>query len=133
LILEHGIDGVTPAALPTAAPVDGCTVEALGYHDGLRVSTDACIEMQVDLGTDPIFEVHPDNDSALCMADGDEGSAVVARADTKTPTLVGIFAGSVTQPFTDCVSGTQFLRRIRVRLRIRRFSGAGHPGGSQKA
>ena len=59
-------------------------------------------------GSDPIFEVHPAGYSALCHLDGDEGSPVVRREGNKH-VLVGIYVGSVTQSFTDCRKGTQFL------------------------
>jgi hypothetical protein len=71
-------------------------------HAGLRALFD------VKLGADPIFEVHPAGGSALCHVDGDERSPVVRR-DGRSHVLVGIYVGSVTQSFTDCRRGTQFL------------------------
>lgn len=112
LVLEHAVSGVTPAELPSAAPSSACNVQAIGYRPtdrgALRVSAPACVELHLNLATDPIFEVHPDGDSALCVADGDEGSAAVERRSDRT-TLVGIYVGSVTQGLTDCRRGTQFL------------------------
>ena len=103
---------VTPASLPTAKTHVGCSYSAVGYHTtgdtvGQRVSTSACVEFRVDLGGDPIFEVHPTSFSALCHADGDEGSALFGSGDE--PVLHGIYVGSVTQGITDCHRGTQFL------------------------
>lgn len=108
LVLEHDVAGVTPAALPTAAPESGCTLQAIGYRSSDRVSAPACVVFRITLGTDPIFEVHPDKNSAICVADGDEGSAVVQRGTDKA-TLVGIYVGSVTQGITDCWRGTQYM------------------------
>lgn len=110
LVLEHPVDGVEPAVLPDALPSVGCNLQAVGYHGDkqTRVSAPACTVLRVELGHDPIFEVHPASGSALCMADGDEGSAVFAR-DGARSVFVGLFAGSVTQGLTDCVRGTQFL------------------------
>ncbi|HSO30992.1 MAG TPA: trypsin-like serine protease [Labilithrix sp.] len=114
LVLEHAIDDVKPAELVGTKPPAGCTVNAIGYHADsassppVRRSTPACILFNVKLGADPIFEVHPADHSALCVGDGDEGSAVVLRQGDKQ-VLVGIFAGSVTAGLTDCRRGTQFL------------------------
>ena len=90
-----------------------------GAATPVRKSTPACVLFRVQLGSDPIFEVHPSGGSALCHLDGDEGSPVVrvegaprsggeGNAGGKH-VLVGIYVGSVTQSFTDCVKGTQFL------------------------
>jgi len=108
LVLERDVDFATPASLPTEKPSLGCNVQAIGYGGKERKSTPACITLRLTLGSDPIIEVHPDDNSALCIADGDEGSPVVTRDATKN-VLVGIFVGSVTQGFTDCRRGTQFL------------------------
>jgi hypothetical protein len=113
LILERALT-TAPAELPRADPADACNVQAIGYHADsagkppARVSTPACILFKVSLGDDPIFEVHPQNRSGLCVADGDEGSPVVLR-DASRQVLVGFFVGSVTQGFTDCKKGVQFL------------------------
>jgi hypothetical protein len=111
LVLEESVEFAKPAALPNAAPSIGCSIQAIGYRptsgSAVRASTPACVMLQVEL-SDPIFEVHPQGDGALCVAQGDEGSAVVSR-DASGVTLVGLFAGSVTQGLTDCVAGTQFL------------------------
>ena len=113
LILDHASAG-TVAALPDAAPADACNVQAIGYHvDGAsghprRMSAPACVLIKVQLGDDPIFEVHPQGKTGLCNTDGDEGSAVVLR-DTSAPILVGFYVGSVTQSVTDCRTGVQFL------------------------
>ncbi len=108
LVLEHAIAGVTPASLPTDPPSSGCSIQAIGYSGASRVSAPACIMFRITLVTDPIFEVHPAESSALCIRDGDEGSSVVDRASEKS-VLRGIFVGSVTQGLTDCKRGTQFL------------------------
>ncbi len=113
LVLERAIDNVKPAELIGVQPPEGCTVQAIGYGSEsastpVRKSTPACILLNINLGADPIFEVHPTKSSALCVGDGDEGSAVVLR-DAKKQVLVGIFAGSVTAGLTDCRRGTQFL------------------------
>jgi hypothetical protein len=114
LVLERAVDSVKPAELIGEKPPVGCHVQAIGYHgdaknpDPVRKSTPACVLFNVKLGSDPIFEVHPADRSALCVGDGDEGSPVVLREGNKH-VLVGIFAGSVTGGFTDCRRGTQFL------------------------
>jgi hypothetical protein len=124
LILEKAVEGVTPAALPTAKPPAGCNLQALGYRrEGarpVRVSTPACLLFRVQLGSDPIFEMHPEGLSALCVADGDEGSAVVERGSERQ-VLVGVFVGSVTQGFTDCRRGTQFLNGYESAFGYRAF------------
>jgi hypothetical protein len=108
LVLERDVDFATPAALPTEKPSIGCNVQAIGYGAKTRKSTPACVVLRLTLGHDPILEVHPAENSALCIADGDEGSPVVTR-DASKNVLVGIFVGSVTQSFTDCVRGSQYL------------------------
>lgn len=114
LALERAVEGVTPAALIDEKPPVACTVNAIGYHAEtagaapVRKSTPACILFNLQLGADPIFEVHPAERSALCVGDGDEGSPVVLR-DGRKQVLVGIFVGSVTGPFTDRRRGTQLL------------------------
>ena len=96
---------VTPAALTSTAPTMGTSVTAYGYQAQKRVTTPATIMFGIQLGSDPIFEVHPSGDSALCVADGDEGSPVIGADGA----LVGIYVGSVTQGFTDCKTGSQYL------------------------
>jgi len=108
LVLEHAITSVTPAALPTEEASMSDEVQAIGYHAGVRKSTPAYVTIQVELGHDPIIEAHPAESSALCIDDGDDGSAIVTR-DASKPVLVGIFVGSVTGGFTDCKRGTQYL------------------------
>lgn len=114
LVLERAVTSVAPAALIGDKPPVGCSVQAIGYHGDaaspqpVRKSTPACILFNVKLGSDPIFEVHPAERSALCIGDGDEGSPVVLREGDR-PLLVGIFVGSVTAGLTDCRRGTQFL------------------------
>jgi hypothetical protein len=111
LILDRAVTGVRPAAIPTTEPEMGDAVHAIGYHgatQAARMGTPARIVLPVDLAGDPIFEVHPSGKSALCIADGDEGSPVFAGTND-APVLVGFFVGSVTQGFTDCRKGTQFL------------------------
>jgi Trypsin len=114
LVLEHPVSGVAPAELPDAAPADGCNAQAIGYHaerpgsPSERVTAPACVEFKVQLGDDPIFEVHPAGFSGLCAGDGDEGGAVVLR-DASRQVLVGVYAGSVTAGITDCRRGFQFL------------------------
>jgi len=105
LVLEKAPAGVAPAALTTNEPTMGTSVTAYGYQAGKRVTTPASIMFGIQLGSDPIFEVHPSGDSALCVADGDEGSPVIADDGA----LVGIYVGSVTQGFTDCRTGSQYL------------------------
>ncbi len=124
LVLERDVPGVTPAALPDAPPSSGCTIQAIGYRDAQRVSTPACVMFRVTLVNDPIFEVHPQGQSALCVADGDEGSATVQRTEDKT-VLVGIYVGSVTQGFTDCRRGTQFLNGYESMFGYREFLNEG--------
>ncbi len=109
LLLERDVTVVSPAALPDAAPAMGCSYAASGYHDGQHVRAKACLGLEVTLGDDPIFEVHPADSSALCVADGDEGSPLVTDAASGGVVLVGFYVGSVTQGLTDCVKGTQFL------------------------
>ena len=96
---------VTPSALTAIAPTMGAAVTAFGYQAGKRVTTPATILFGIQLGSDPIFEVHPSGNSALCVADGDEGSPVIGADGA----LVGFYVGSVTQGFTDCRRGSQYL------------------------
>ena len=125
LVLEREVEGVTPAELPDEAPSAGCSIQAIGHRQegaapGRRVSTPACILLRLNLGGDPIFEVHPQGFTALCVADGDEGSAVVER-DAGRTVLVGIHVGSVTQGLTDCRRGTQFLNGYESMFGYRDF------------
>ncbi len=114
VVLDREVTGVRPAALPDAAPAWGADVRAIGYRASAkgaaprRVGAPARIILTVDLGGDPIMEVHPRDGSALCVADGDEGSAVFGGTDA-APVLVGLYVGSVTQGVTDCVRGSQYL------------------------
>jgi hypothetical protein len=113
LVLARAVEGITPAQLIAQKPPVGCNVQAIGWRkEGggkpVRESAPACVLFRVQLGEDPIFEVHPAQGSALCHLDGDQGSPVVRREGDKQ-ILVGIYVGSVTQSFTDCVAGTQFL------------------------
>jgi hypothetical protein len=113
LVLAHAVDSVVPATLIAAKPPVGCNVQAIGWRaEGggrpVRESAPACVLFRVQLGEDPIFEVHPAMGSALCHIDGDQGSPVVRREGDKQ-ILVGIYVGSVTQSLTDCVASTQFL------------------------
>ena len=113
LVLERAVSAVTPATLIDEKPPVGCNVQAIGFRaEGgarpVRKSTTACVLFNVKLGSDPIFEVHPTNGSALCHVDGDEGSPVVRREGNEH-VLVGIYVGSVTQSFTDCRKRLQFL------------------------
>ena len=112
LVLERDVDFAKPAELIDEKPAVGCNVQAIGYRaEGttpVKKSTPACVLFRVTLGTDPIFEVHPQGFTALCQADGDEGSPVVQRSGDRH-VLVGIFVGSVTQALTDCRRGTQYL------------------------
>ena len=110
LVLTSPIEGVVPATVPSAEPADGCgDYEAVGYDaQGNRVGASACIVVRPTLGSDPILEVHPAGGSALCVSDGDYGSALLQN-DSAAPVLLGLFVGSVTQPLTDCVSGSQYL------------------------
>jgi hypothetical protein len=114
LVLERAVDFAKPAKLIAEKPPVGCNVQAIGFRSEsadakpVKKSTPACILFRVQLGSDPIFEVHPAGGSALCHIDGDEGSPVVLREGSEH-VLVGIYVGSVTQSFTDCRRGTQFL------------------------
>jgi hypothetical protein len=74
----------------------------------VRESAPAWVLVRVQLGEDPILEVHPAMGSALSHIDGDQGSPVVRREGDKQ-VLVGIYVGSVTQSLTDWVASTQFL------------------------
>ena len=107
LVLDRA-SSVAPATLIDRKPDMGEDVQAIGYQGSARKSTPAVVELNVKLGSDPIFELHPQDSSALCVADGDEGGAVVLR-DAGKQVLVGVFAGSVTAGLTDCRRGTQFL------------------------
>lgn len=113
LVLERAVDFAKPAELIAEKPPLGCNVQAIGWRASsgqkpIRKSTPACVLFRVNLGTDPIFEVHPEGATALCHADGDEGSPVVRREGNRH-VLVGIYVGSVTQSFTDCRKYSQFL------------------------
>lgn len=135
VVLERPL-AITPAALPDRAPEVGCNVQAIGYHadaagkPSSRKSTPACVEFNVSLGDDPIFEVHPQNKSGLCNADGDEGSPVVLR-DASRDVLVGFYVGSVTQFATDCVSSVQFLDGYESAFGYRDFFAAGIARGNE--
>jgi hypothetical protein len=107
-VLVAPVGGVEPAALPKAEPAPGCDYSATGYSAMAHLRVRACVELNVTLGDDPIFEVHPADSSALCQRDGDEGSPLV-RFDGSHAILVGFYVGSVTQGLTDCRRGTQFL------------------------
>jgi len=137
LVLERDITNVRPATLPDAKPAIGCNVQAIGYHgQGAapgreRKSTPACVLLRLTLGSDPIFEVHPAESSALCIADGDEGSPVVDR-DANKQVLVGIFVGSVTQGLTDCRRGTQFLNGYESAFGYREFLEEGIAAAKRK-
>jgi hypothetical protein len=113
LVLARAVDFAAPAELIAQKPPVGCNVQAIGWRtEGaskpVRESAPACVLFRVQLGEDPIFEVHPAEGSALCHLDGDQGSPVVLRQGEKQ-ILVGIYVGSVTQSLTDCRAGTQFL------------------------
>jgi hypothetical protein len=120
LVLERAITSVTPAALPTEEASMGDEVQAIGYHASLRKSTPAYVTIQLELGSDPIIEAHPAESSALCIEDGDDGSALVTR-DPAKPVLVGIFVGSVTGGFTDCKRGAQYLNGYESAFGYRDF------------
>jgi hypothetical protein len=124
LTLEKDVRGVTPATLPGDPPSSGCTIQQIGYTaapgGAIRKSAPACVMFRIMLGQDPIFEVRPAERSALCIKDGDEGSAVVAR-DGDRQILRGIFVGSVTQGFTDCRRGAQFLNGYESMYGYRSF------------
>ena len=113
LVLARAVDFAAPAELISQKPPVGCNVQAIGWRtEGgsapVRESAPACVLFRVQLGEDPIFEVHPAEGSALCHIDGDQGSPVVRREGDKQ-VLVGIYVGSVTQSLTDCRAGTQLL------------------------
>ncbi|MBL8606467.1 MAG: trypsin-like serine protease [Myxococcales bacterium] len=123
VVLDRAVAGVTPAKLPEVAPKMGDVVQATGYSSPpspKRRSTPAKVMVTLSLAGDPIFEVHPMNDSALCVADGDEGSAVFTGTG-KEPVLVGFFVGSVTQGMTDCVRGSQYLNGYESAYGYREF------------
>lgn len=126
LELERAPTGIVPAALPTEKTAIGCGYRAIGYRaetsaPAIRRSTRACVQFRLDLGGDPIFEVHPVGLSALCHGDGDEGSALVADAPDAPPVLHGIYVGSVTQGLTDCRRGTQYLNGYESMFGFRDF------------
>ena len=123
LVLEKPVKGVAPAELPTDAPSTGDALRAIGYAGTARVSAPAYVMFRITLGRDPIFEVHPAEKSALCIKDGDEGSAVVAQdAENRNKNVLrGIFVGSVTQGFTDCVRGAQYLNGYESMYGYRTF------------
>lgn len=131
LVLEHAVAGIAPAALPAKEASMGLEIQAIGYTNQTRKSTPASVVVQVDLGKDPIFEVHPENKSGLCVADGDEGSAVVARDSGTTTTLIGIYVGSVTQALTDCKRGWQYLDGYESAYGYRDFLAEGIKRGSR--
>lgn len=126
LFLERAVAGVTPAKLPDEKPSIGCNLRAIGYHadaagsPSLRRSAPACTVLRLTLGSDPIFEVHPRGRAALCHADGDEGSSVFDESADKN-VLRGIYVGSVTQGFTDCRGGTQYLNGYESAFGYRDF------------
>ena len=138
LVLERAISNITPALLPSAAPAVGCNVQAIGYHalapgrPSARMSTPACVEFNVMLGDDPIFEVHPASSSGLCNTDGDEGSAVVLR-DENREILVGFYVGSVTSFLTDCKKSVQFLDGYESAFGYRAFLAEGFARGKRLA
>lgn len=137
LVLEKAVDFAEPAELADEAPSSGCTIQAIGYRassggKAVRASTPACVMFRLTLGTDPIFEVHPAENSALCVADGDEGSAVVSRSAEGRTKLVGFFVGSVTQGVTDCVRGTQFLNGYESAFGYRDFFREGIANASSR-
>lgn len=118
---------IAPARLPEERTAVGCSYSAVGYRaqasePAARVSTGACVQFRVDLGGDPIFEVHPTGFSALCHGDGDEGSPLFDTHDSGTrPILHGIYVGSVTQGLTDCRRGTQYLNGYEAMFGFREF------------
>jgi hypothetical protein len=138
LVLERSITSVVPAELPSERPAIGCNVQAIGYHavapgkPSARMSTPACVELNVMLGDDPIFEVHPANASGLCNTDGDEGSPVVLRNGDRE-VLVGFYVGSVTQFLTDCHASTQFLDGYESAYGYRSFFAEGIARGKLDA
>jgi hypothetical protein len=79
---------------------------------------------RVNLGGDPIFEMHPVGATALCHGDGDEGSPALSGSP-EAPVLHGIYVGSVTQGITDCRKGTQYLNGYEAMLGFRAFVEAG--------
>jgi len=137
LELDRDVVGVVPARLPDEKTAIGCGYRAIGYraeasHPGVRRSTRACVQLRVDLGGDPIFEVHPVGLSAICHGDGDEGSALVADVDDRgAPLLHGIYVGSVTQGLTDCRRGTQFLNGYEAMHGFRAFVAEGIAGATR--
>ncbi len=137
LVLAEPVTGVVPAVLPTEKTSIGCGYRALGYRAEAsgtkRRSTRACVEFRLELGGDPIFEVHPMGLSALCHGDGDEGSPLVLdRNDGTAPVLHGVYVGSVTQGFTDCRRGTQFLNGYEAMVGFREFVEEGIEEGKKR-
>lgn len=131
LVLDEPVQGVHPAAIPTSGPRMADAVHAIGYHGAhapLRMGASARVMLSVDLAGDPIFEVHPTGGSALCVADGDEGSPVFAGTPD-APVLVGFFVGSVTQGITDCVRGSQYLDGYESSFGYREFFAAAIAAG----
>lgn len=140
VVLARPVTGVTPATLPSEAARMGCSYRAIGYRAdatsrGRRRGADACVGVRVDLGGDPIFEVHPAGASALCNGDGDEGSPVVTApsdAPDAAPVLHGIYVGSVTQGLTDCRRGTQFLNGYEAMFGFKSFVEEGISAGKTR-
>jgi hypothetical protein len=137
LVLERPVDFAEPAELPDGKPAMGCNVQAIGYRaeaggPSVRKSTTACVLLRFGVAGDSIFEVRPTGRSALCHADGDEGSPVVLR-DPSRQVLVGIYVGSLTQGLTDCRRSTQFLNGYESAYGFRDFLREGIARGSAAA
>ena len=129
LVLERPVTSVKPAALPEAKAAVGCDYTLVGHRAdttarGRRVSAKGCVLFRVNLGGDPIFEMHPVGATALCHGDGDEGSPAMSGSPD-APVLHGIYVGSVTQGITDCRKGTQYLNGYEAMFGFRAFVEAG--------
>jgi hypothetical protein len=131
-ILASDVRGVAPATIADDNPSMGCDYQATGYSGTSHQKTRACVELNVTLGDDPIFEVHPADSSALCQRDGDEGSPLVSY-DGARATLLGFYVGSVTQGLTDCRRGTQFLDGYESAAGFASFFQEGIDAGSATA
>lgn len=113
-ILDAPVEGVVPARLAKSKPRHGDKVQlvaygALGNDSVRRKGVAGSVLLNAKLASDTIVEIVPRDGGAVCQREGDEGHAAVVGDASGTPTLVGIYVGSVTQSFTDCRRYLQYL------------------------
>ena len=138
VVVERQSPPSPPPCSPPRPPRLDAICKHIGYHalapgrPSARMSTPACVEFDMMLGDDPIFEVHPTSSSGLCNTDGDEGSPVVLR-DEGRQVLVGFYVGSVTSFLTDCKKSVQFLDGYESAYGYRSFVAEGLARGKQLA